>query len=59
MASNAAVYAVVDMSKKKKNREKETADNPMELASPVYTLAGRDEDLIAAPEKMKNTQNIQ
>ena len=48
MASNAAVYAVVDMSKKKKNREKE---NSMELASPVYALAGRDEDLIAAPEK--------
>ena len=51
MASNAAVYAVVDMSKKKKNREKETAENPMELASPVYALAGRDEDLIAAPEE--------
>ena len=39
------------MSKKKKNREKETSENPMELASPVYALAGRDEDLIAAPEE--------
>ena len=51
MAANSDVYAVVDKSKKRKNRsptEKELAE---ETISPVYDLATTDMDYKPAPEK--------
>ena len=51
MAANSDVYAVVDKSRKRKNRspaEKELAEEPV---SPIYDLATTDMDYKPAPEK--------
>ena len=51
MAANSDVYAVVDKSKKRKNRspaEKELAEEPVSL---IYDLATTDMDYTPAPEK--------
>ena len=51
MAANSDIYAVVDKSKKRKNRspaEKELAEEPV---SPIYDMATTDMDYKPAPEK--------